>query len=304
MTDQSGDVVVRRVVRASRETAFEAWTTPEHVRNWWAPSPTARCTLCEIDLRVGGPYRIHMSDPADGTRCEVNGEFREITPPERLVYTWHASTNDGDVENTLVTVEFVDLGDEVTEVVIQHTGLPDAPIRDGHREGWTKMLASYAQHLTSTAGQSPEDFRMRLEYGVPAGRLFEQFSSAEGIGHWWTKDCEYEPQVGGKASFRFGDSGFYANVQVGRLDPPRLVEWNVLDARHPVETGFSDLHDWNGTTIRFEITPLGADRSQLDFTHVGLGPLECSVVCSSLWSHYLGESLREYFECGEGRPAR
>ena len=164
------------------------------------------------------------------------------------------------------------------------------------------MLDSFAQHVQDAA--DPENgFHMSLNYGVPVAELFEQFSSAEGVGNWWTKDCDFEPRVGGKASFRFADSGFYANIEVAQLDPHRLVEWKVLDARHPENTGFSDLHDWNGTTIRFEISPLEDDRSQLDFTHVGLGPLECYGVCSSLWNYYLNESLRQYFETGQGKPS-
>ncbi|REJ65584.1 MAG: SRPBCC domain-containing protein [Planctomycetota bacterium] len=301
MIDKSDEVVVRRLVKASREIAFEAWTTPEHVEKWWSPTDTAQCTLCEIDLRVGGQYRLNMSDPADGATCEVEGEFREVTQPERLVYTWNARTDQGDVDNTLVTVEFHALGDDATEVLVRHSDLPDTPIREGHREGWQKMLASFANHLAISVRHASEDFRMALEYDVPAARLFEQFSSREGVGHWWTKDCDYEPHVGGKASFRFGDSGFYANMEVMQLDAPKLVEWKVLDAKHPDETGFSDLYDWNGTTIRFEMTPLENNRSRLDFTHVGLGPLECETVCASLWAYYLNESLREYFEHGQGK---
>jgi len=101
MTDETGEIVPRRVVRAAREIAFEAWATGEHVQQSWRPTTTARCTLCEIDLRVGGGYRLNMDDPADGARCEVQGEFREVVPPELLAYTWNAKTDQGDVENTL-----------------------------------------------------------------------------------------------------------------------------------------------------------------------------------------------------------
>lgn len=154
MTEESIDIVARKVVKASREIAFEVWTRPEHVEKWWSPTETARCTLCEIDLRADGRYRLHMSDPADGTHCEVEGEFREITPPQRLVYTWNARTDQGDVKNTLVTVEFHAKTDEETEIVVRHSGLPDTPIREGHREGWEKMLASYAHYIPSLSEQS------------------------------------------------------------------------------------------------------------------------------------------------------
>jgi len=303
MSNETGEIVIRRVVAASQNVAFEAWTTPEHVQRWWCPTESARCTLCEIALRVGGRYRLHMDDPGEGTKCEVEGEFREISPSHRIVYTWNAVTHQGEVENTLVTVEFHSLGEDATEVVIRHSDLPDTPIREGHDEGWKKMLASYAEHLSSQPKRDRGDFQMSLEYEVSAQRLFEQFSSAEGVGNWWTKDCRFEEKVGGEAVFRFGDSGFYARTEVSALEPPRIVEWKVLEAKHPEETGFSDLHDWNGTSIRFAITPLDENRSRLDFTHVGLGPLECSVVCSNLWGFYLNQSLREFFERGKGTPA-
>lgn len=303
MTDKTGDIVIRRVVAASQDIAFEAWTSPEHVRRWWCPTETARCTLCEIALRVGGRYRLHMDDPGEGTKCKVEGEFREISPPHRLVYTWNAITHQGEVQNTLVTVEFRSLGEDATEVVIRHSDLPDTPIREGHDEGWRSMLASYADYMSATPQNGHQDFHMALDFDAPAERLFEQFSSADGIGNWWTKNCQFDPRVGGEALFRFGDSGFHARVQITALEPPRHVEWRVLDAKHPEETGFSDLHDWNGTSIRFDIAPLDESRSRLTFTHIGLGPLECSVVCSNLWGFYLNQSLREFFECGEGKPS-
>lgn len=297
------EITVRRVVQVPRETAFELWTSPQHVAKWWSPTKTAQCTRCEIDLRIGGRYRLDMNDPADGTRCEVEGEFRAIVEPERLVYTWNARTHQGDVSDALVTVEFHALGDEATEVVIRHSGLPDAPIREGHREGWQKMLASYSQYLASAQENVADDFRMLLDFNVSAERLWEQFASGEGVGHWWTTDCDFDPRVGGEASFRFGDSGFYATVEVTRLDRPCLVEWRVMDARHPEATGFRDLDDWNGTSIRFEVEPISGDQSRLTFTHVGLGPLECSTVCSNLWGYYLNDSLRSYLEEGTGKPS-
>lgn len=147
----TGEVVeIRQLVDASIETAFEAWTDPEHVKRWWSPTETVTCTLCEIDLRVQGRYRIHMHDAADQSTCKVHGEFREVSPPERLVYTWNSETHQGTVTNALVTVEFHHKGTEKTEVVLRHSGLPDAPIRQGHRETWEKMLVSFGKYTRST----------------------------------------------------------------------------------------------------------------------------------------------------------
>lgn len=153
MTDDSrpaSTVEVRHVVNASPTTAFEAWTQPEHIKQWWRPTATAACTVCEIDLRVGGRYRLHMEDPADGSTCKVTGEFREVRAPARLVYTWDAETHQGNVSNTRVEVEFHPRGENQTEVVVRHHGLPDTPIRAGHSEGWELMLTSYWRYISSS----------------------------------------------------------------------------------------------------------------------------------------------------------
>jgi uncharacterized protein YndB with AHSA1/START domain len=150
-------------------------------------------------------------------------------------------------------------------------------------------------------GEGNDDFVMELTYDVPVGTLYEQFASADGVGHWWTRDCDLAAEVGGTGSFRFPEVGFFADVRVTRLEPERCVEWHCTDSKHPESTGFADLRDWIGTTIRFETTSLGPDKSRLRFTHVGLGPLECRETCSSLWSYYLNTSLRQYFETGEGK---
>lgn len=143
------DVVVRQVVEASVATAFEAWTTPEHVRKWWSPNETSQCTLCEIDFRVGGAYRIDMRDAEAGTTCKVTGEFIEISTPRRLVYTWNAETHEGNVRDALVTVTFTRINDHRTEVILRHSGLPDTPILDGHRRTWELILNSFADHAAS-----------------------------------------------------------------------------------------------------------------------------------------------------------
>ena len=78
------EVVISRVIDAPRELVFEAWTNPEHVAKWWGPDGFTTTTR-EIDVRVGGAWRFVMHGP-DGVDYENSIEYREIVPPERLVY--------------------------------------------------------------------------------------------------------------------------------------------------------------------------------------------------------------------------
>ena len=70
---------------APRHLVYKAWTTPELVRRWWA-GHRGEMTVAEIDLRVGGAYRYAMV-ATEGYEVAFHGEFREIVPNERLVFT-------------------------------------------------------------------------------------------------------------------------------------------------------------------------------------------------------------------------
>ena len=68
-----------------RQVLFEAWTRPEHIRRWWG-CDGASISVCEIDLRVGGSWKIIMR-MLDGSEHPFHGVYREIVPGERLVYS-------------------------------------------------------------------------------------------------------------------------------------------------------------------------------------------------------------------------
>ena len=79
------EVVYTRVFAAPRDLVFMASPRPEHVRQWWGPNRYTM-TLCEINLRPGGRYRFVHRGP-DGNEYPFKGVYRQIVPPERLVYT-------------------------------------------------------------------------------------------------------------------------------------------------------------------------------------------------------------------------
>lgn len=129
-------LTVRRVVPAPRERVFAAWTTPEALKRWSAPGDRTNPTV-EVDLRVGGRYRIDMAAP-NGATHRVVGTYVEIDPPRRLVYTWFWETNPT-LGEMLITVEFLPHG-EHTEVVLVHSKLPSAEAVVNHERGWVGCL--------------------------------------------------------------------------------------------------------------------------------------------------------------------
>ena len=136
---------ISRTFQANREKVFKAWTTADALKQWFGPTDDFTVPLAEVDLRVGGKYRIQMKAP-DGEVHTVGGVYREVAAPEKLVFTWawEEGGGCGDSEKeppveTLVTVEFREKG-QSTEVLLTHELFPTTESRDKHDEGWSGCL--------------------------------------------------------------------------------------------------------------------------------------------------------------------
>lgn len=140
-------LIVRRIIHATPQQLFDAWTQPEHLKRWWGPDPV-RCVAAEIDLRIGGLYRIANRFP-DGNILWIQGEFEVIDPPHKLVYTWRVDLQSAAWE--CVTVQFQPCGQE-TEVIVTHERVPNTVTRDRHQAGWNGCLDGLSNYLIRRAG--------------------------------------------------------------------------------------------------------------------------------------------------------
>ena len=135
---------IRRIVKASRERVYKAWTTADDLKRWWGPGEFTT-PEAQVDARPGGSYLLVMQPPA-GDPMRLVGTYKEVQPPERLVYTWRWDTEWSDGHESLVTVEFIDKGD-VTEVILNHDQFgPEGedPYRDGWEGGLDKLEKAVA----------------------------------------------------------------------------------------------------------------------------------------------------------------
>jgi uncharacterized protein YndB with AHSA1/START domain len=98
------ELVVTRTFNGPARLVFEAWTTPELFKRWWAPKSSGASLLsCEMDVRVGGTYRLEFGHPSSEKTMAFFGRYLEVTPPARLVWTNEEGGEDGAV--TTVTFE-------------------------------------------------------------------------------------------------------------------------------------------------------------------------------------------------------
>ena len=135
-------IYLTRTFPAPREKVFRAWTEPEILKKWWGPRG-AWTPVVEIDLRVGGKYRFGMQFP-NREILYVNGIYREVRPPERLVFTWRWEKVDMNFGESQVTLEFHERG-SVTEVTLRHENLPTAEVCEIHRQGWSDFFDKFAE---------------------------------------------------------------------------------------------------------------------------------------------------------------
>ena len=137
-------LTLKRRLNAPPEKVYAAWTNPQKITRWFAPSSVKPGSeQASIDARVGRRYRLSFSKE-DGEYCEVGGVYREVVPNQRLVFSWawHSTPE----RESLVTVSLKPEGDG-TLLTLHHEQLFDQAARDGHERGWTGMFDNLERHL-------------------------------------------------------------------------------------------------------------------------------------------------------------
>ena len=156
---ETDDVRIERTLDASIDVIWAMWTDPEHFSNWYGPLG-ATIPQADMDVRIGGRRHIGMEMESPNGRMQMYfvGEYREINPTTRLVYTETMGDADGNAMtaeqmgmpagtpmDTSVVVELEDLGDR-TKMVMTHVGVPaDSP---GAR-GWAMAIDKLAARVAS-----------------------------------------------------------------------------------------------------------------------------------------------------------
>jgi len=129
---------IERVIDASIEAVFGAWTTREAMEAWYRDGDLFVARVTELDLRVGGRYRVEFG-PADQAPYVEYGEYLEIDPPHRLVMTETLEGVESPWANTTVSVELHDESGK-THLTLTHSGFPTTGHRDLAAGGWPGFL--------------------------------------------------------------------------------------------------------------------------------------------------------------------
>ncbi|MEX2586771.1 MAG: SRPBCC domain-containing protein [Actinomycetota bacterium] len=134
---------ITKLIGASPARVFEAWTSPELMRQWFAPEPMT-ANISELDARPGGRFRVEMHDPSGGVHTAA-GTYKEVENGTRLVFSW--SWEGSEMPETQVTVDLKPHGEQ-TELVLTHEGFPSAEAKDQHLDGWSKSTSKLAELMS------------------------------------------------------------------------------------------------------------------------------------------------------------
>jgi glutathione S-transferase len=136
--EEKTSLEIKRFINAPRERVYAAWTDPVQLKEWWGPEGV-RTRKITADVRVGGAYRWDLINQ-DGEEMTVHGEYRELVPGKKVVFTWKWDDDEAwEHRTSIVTVEFSDR-DGGTEVRLSHVQLPSEASRDRHNEGWNSVI--------------------------------------------------------------------------------------------------------------------------------------------------------------------
>jgi uncharacterized protein YndB with AHSA1/START domain len=145
-TPSDREIVITRVVDAPRTLVFDAWTKPEHVPNWMLGPEGWTMPVCEIDLRAGGAWHF-VWRRSDGTEMEMHGEYREVSPPERLVSTESWGDDWPETLNTVVLSEEDGKTTITCTVLYPSKDARDAALQTGMKEGMSESYDRLAAYL-------------------------------------------------------------------------------------------------------------------------------------------------------------
>jgi len=152
-------IVIERTFDAPANIIWQMWTQPQHFKQWYGPTGFT-VPVADMDVRVGGRRLICMASPDGSMRMWTTGEFKEIVPNKRLVYTDSPADEKGNAVSpadmgmpegypatTEVTVTLEDVGGR-TRMVMSHAGVPA-----GAGGGWEQAFAKMEKHIEAVLSE-------------------------------------------------------------------------------------------------------------------------------------------------------
>jgi uncharacterized protein YndB with AHSA1/START domain len=188
-------IVIERDIDAPRSLVFEAWTDPKHLVHWYYASEGWTTPFADVDLDVGGKFRIGFASPDGAYDFVFSGTFTEIVPPARLAYT----IDDG----RAVTLDLTELANNRTHVRLEFGAEGTFPIEQ-QRDGWGTQVTHLAAYLAAGIDRPPlPEVTFTRVLNAPRDVVFRAWTDMKQLSQWWGPEmfsiprATLEPRIGG-----------------------------------------------------------------------------------------------------------
>jgi uncharacterized protein YndB with AHSA1/START domain len=146
-TPSDREIVMTRVFDAPRDLVFEAHSSCEHLSHWWGPRKY-EIESCDVDFRPGGAWRVVHRTPDGVEEHGFRGEYREIVPPERIVWTFEWEGLPGHISVETLTLEEHDGKTTLTSTAVFDTVEDrDGMLQSGMEEGAAETMDRLDEYL-------------------------------------------------------------------------------------------------------------------------------------------------------------
>ncbi len=226
------EVTITRVFDAPREAVWRAWTDAEQLKRWFMPHGFT-VPECSVDLRPGGALRMVIHGP-DGSESTSLGEFVEVDPPARCVFTETAFEGALAVRNTVTFEERggrteLTLHAEVTKASEELRG----PLA-GMEEGWLQSFEKLDALLTgSEIDRTSRSVIATRVLDAPRERVWKAYTDANQLSKWWgapgatiqTHEIDVRPGGVWRATLRFPHASFEQTITYLAVQEPQMLAY-------------------------------------------------------------------------------
>jgi len=188
-------ILIEREIDAPRSLVFEAWTDPKHLVHWYYASEGWTTPFADVDLRVGGKFRIGFASPDGVYDFVFSGMFTEIVAPARLAYT----IDDG----RAVTLDLTEVVGNRTHVHLEFVAEGTFPVEQ-QSEGWGTQVTHLAEYLAAGIDRLPlPEVTFTRVLNAPRDVVFRAWTDMKQLSQWWGPEmfsvprATLDPRIGG-----------------------------------------------------------------------------------------------------------
>jgi len=229
------EILITRTFDAPRDLVFKAFTDPVLLPNWWGPRGY-ETLVDKLDVRPGGVWRFVQLAP-DGSEHPFNGVFKEVVPPERLVFTFEYEPYPGHIHTETVLLEERDGKTHLTDrLLFENVEDRDGMIKAGMESGMRDSM----DRLSEVVLQGPRDLVITRTFDAPLEMVWKAWTDPEQVMRWWgPKDytspmCKIDLREGGQYLFAMrapdwqGGMEHYTSGIYQKIVPMEVLEFTQI----------------------------------------------------------------------------